>query len=165
MKMKSTSKSRIILCGKAASGKDHLRKILEGRGFKYAVSFTTRPPRNGEVDGKDYFFIEESEFKDLIEQNFFYEHVAFNGWLYGTSKEQWYDTDDIFIMTPSGINKIKTSDRKHSFIIYIDVPMDIRRERLMMRNDADLVDRRIIADESDFEGFNDFDIRITDHNF
>ena len=57
--MKS-NKSRIILCGKAASGKDHLRKILEGRGFKYGVSYTTRPPRKGEIDGKDYFFLEES---------------------------------------------------------------------------------------------------------
>ena len=165
MKTKSTGKSRLILCGKAASGKDHLRKILEGRGFRYAVSYTTRPPRDGEVDGKDYFFIDEFEFKNLIEQNFFYEHVSFNGWLYGTSKEQWYDTDDIFIMTPGGINKIKTADRKHSFIIYIDIPIDIRRERLQLRNDADSAERRIQADERDFENFTDFDIRITDHNF
>ena len=41
------TKSRIILCGKAASGKDHLRKILEGRGYRYGVSYTTRPPRDG----------------------------------------------------------------------------------------------------------------------
>lgn len=157
--------SRIILCGKAASGKDHLRKILEGRGFKYAVSYTTRPPRTGEVDGKDYFFIDEAEFRDLIEQNFFYEHVTFNGWYYGTSKEQWYETDDVFIMTPSGINKIKTADRKHSFIIYIDVPIEIRRDRLSLRSDADTVDRRLEADENDFKSFVDFDIKITDHNF
>lgn len=165
MKTKLASKSRIILVGKAASGKDHLRKTLEGRGFKYAVSFTTRPPRDGEVDGKDYFFVDEFEFKNLIEQNFFYEYVSFNGWFYGTSKEQWYDTDDIFIMTPGGVNKIKTSDRKQSFIIYLDIPIDIRRERLAKRNDADFADRRIEADERDFENYTDFDIRITDHKF
>jgi len=47
---------RTVLVGKAASGKDHFRKVLENKGFKYAVSYTTRPPRTGEVEGKDYFF-------------------------------------------------------------------------------------------------------------
>ena len=162
--MKRT-KSRIILCGKAASGKDHLRQILEGRGFTYGVSYTTRPPRDGEVDGRDYYFIDESEFKSLIEEKFFYEHVTFNGWFYGTSKTQWYETDDVFIMTPSGVSKIKTEDRKSSFIIYIDIPIDIRRTRLEKRSDADTVDRRILADEADFKNFTDFDIRINDHKF
>ncbi len=163
--MKGT-KSRIILCGKAASGKDHLRKILEGRGFNYGVSYTTRPPRKGEIDGKDYYFLEVNEFQDLIEQKFFYEHVTFNGWYYGTSREQWFTTDDVFIMTPSGIGKLHAADRKNSFIIYIDIPVEIRRERLSSRNDnADSIERRILADENDFEKFTDFDIRITDSNF
>lgn len=159
-------KSRIILVGKAAAGKDHLRKILEGRGFKYGVSYTTRPPRPGEIDGRDYYFLEENEFRSLIEQGFFYEYVTFNGWFYGTSKEQWFQTDDVFIMTPSGVGKLHAADRKHSFIIYIDVPVEIRRQRLQERNDNnDSIERRIQADEKDFESFNDFDIRITDHNF
>jgi guanylate kinase len=159
-------KSRIILVGKAAAGKDHLRKILEGRGFRYGVSYTTRPPRQGEIDGRDYYFLEENEFKTLIEQGFFYEYVTFNGWFYGTSKEQWFQTDDVFIMTPTGINKLHAADRKHSFIIYIDVPVDIRRSRLCERNDNDdSIERRIKADENDFANFTDFDIRITDHNF
>lgn len=160
------TKSRIILVGKAASGKDHLRKILEGRGFKYGVSYTTRPPRPGEIDGKDYYFLEESEFQSLVEQGFFYEYISFNGWLYGTSKDQWNQTDDIFIMTPSGIGKIHAADRKHSFVIYIDIPQEIRRNRLMSRNDNnDSIERRLEADERDFLNFTDFDIKITDHNF
>ena len=159
-------KSRIILCGKAASGKDHLRKILEGRGFNYGVSYTTRTPRPGEIDGKDYYFLEENEFRTLIEQGFFYEHVTFNGWFYGTSKEQWFTTDDVFIMTPSGISKLHAADRKNSFIIYIDIPTEIRRERLSERNDNnDSIERRLLADDKDFESFNDYDIKITDHNF
>ena len=54
------------MVGKAASGKDHLRKRFESRGFKYAVTYTTRPPREGEVNGKDYYFISEDEAKVLI---------------------------------------------------------------------------------------------------
>lgn len=159
------TKSRIILCGKAASGKDHLRKILEGRGYKYGVSYTTRPPRNGEIDGIDYYFIEENEFKTMIEQKFFYEYVTFNEWYYGTSNSQFHLTDDVFIMTPSGISKLHAADRKNSFIIYIDIDIDIRRSRLALRSDADTVERRIEADENDFRNFTDFDIRLTDHNF
>ena len=162
--MKKT-KSRIVLCGKAASGKDHLRQILEGRGFSYGISYTTRPPRSGEVDGKDYYFIDESEFQSLIDEKFFYEHVSFNGWFYGTSREQWYETDDVFIMTPSGISKIKVEDRKSTFIIYIDIPIEVRKGRLSKRSDADSVDRRLEADENDFRHYTDFDIRINDHKF
>jgi dephospho-CoA kinase len=69
-------------------------------------------------------------------------------------------------MTPTGIGKLHAADRKSSFIIYIDIPVEVRRERLSQRNDNnDSIERRIQADEKDFETFKDFDIRITDHNF
>lgn len=156
---------RIIIVGKAASGKDHLRKRFEEKGFKYAVSYTTRPPREGEVDGKDYFFIGEEEGKKLNEDGFFYESVEFNGWLYGTSEYQFY-TDDLFIMTPKGISLIKPEDRKNSFIIYTDINMSIRRTRLVNRNmPGDTMERRIMADELDFADFTDYDLRITNEDF
>jgi len=68
-------------------------------------------------------------------------------------------------MTPSGISKLKPEDRKESFIVYVDIREDIRRERLLKRNDVDNVDRRLSADEKDFENFTDFDHRIADPNF
>ena len=156
---------RIILVGKAASGKDHLRKKFELRGFKYAVSYTTRPPREGEVDGKDYIFISDDEAKVLIESGFFYEYVIFNGWVYGTSVTQFH-TDDLFIMTPAGISHIKPEDRLTSFIIYTDIEMSTRMTRLANRNmPGDSMDRRIKADEVDFNNFNDYDLRITNADF
>ena len=158
--------NKIILVGKAASGKDHLRKVLEGRGFTYGISYTTRPPREGEVDGKDYFFIEEDEFRDRIERNFWYEYVEFNGWLYGTSKDQFYDECNLFIMTPKGVAHIDPIDRKKCTIIYIDIPIDVRRKRLGNRHmPGDSLERRIQADESDFECFTDYDVRIDNPNF
>ena len=156
---------RIILVGKAASGKDHLRKRFESRGFKYAVSYTTRPPREGEVDGKDYIFLTDDEAKVLIESGFFYEYVIFNGWVYGTSVTQFH-TDDLFIMTPAGISHIKPEDRLTSFIIYTDIEMSTRMIRLANRNmPGDSMDRRIEADEVDFMEFNDYDLRITNEDF
>ena len=156
---------RIILVGKAASGKENLRKRFESRGFKYAVSYTTRPPREGEVDGKDYFFITDEEASKMVESNMFYEYVYFNGWLYGTTVQQFYN-DDLFIMTPAGISHIKPEDRVSSFIIYIDIYLFIRKKRLADRMmPGDTLTRRIEADELDFMEFNDYDLRITNEDF
>jgi guanylate kinase len=142
---------RIVLVGKAASGKDHFRKKIESRGFKYAVSYTTRPQREGEVHGKDYYFISEDEAKVLIESGFFYEYVIFN---------------DLFIMTPKGIHEIKPEDRLESFVIYLDIPSNVRIKRLNKRHmPGDSVKRRIEADELDFSDFTDYDLRITNSDF
>jgi guanylate kinase len=156
---------RIILSGKAASGKDYARQQLEKYGLKYCVSHTTRPPREGEINGVDYHFISlDSCIHHFIAKDLFYEYVEFNGWIYGTSLDE-FEKSNLFIMTPSGISKLKFSDRKESLIIYIDVPENIRRERLLKRNDSDSVERRLIADEKDFENFIDFDHRINDPDF
>jgi guanylate kinase len=150
--------------GHGGSGKDYARKLFESRGFKYATSYTTRPSRTGETNGVDYFFITEEMFRNMIKNDMFYEYVSFNGWFYGTSMEQFY-TNDVFIMTPSGISKIKPEDRKHSFVIYFNIAENVRRERLSQRNDADNVDRRILADIADFKNFTDYDFHVIDPYF
>lgn len=158
--------NKIILVGKAASGKDHLRKILEGRGFKYGVSYTTRPPRKGEVDGRDYYFMDESSFNEGIEDGIWYEWIDFNGWKYGTTKEQFNESCNLFIMTPKGLSHVNPVDRKVCTVIYLDISDEIRRARLMERSDNnDSIERRMQADHNDFIGFCDYDIRITDPNF
>ena len=156
---------RVIIAGKGGSGKDYLRKMLVERGFRYCVSHTTRPPREGEINGKDYYFISiDSANHHYIPNDLFYEYVIFNGWVYGTSKEE-FNRSDLFIMTPSGIEKIKPEDRKESFIIFIDIEEPILRERLSGRNDADKAERRIEADREDFKNFSDFDCIIKNPNF
>jgi guanylate kinase len=161
---KISDHKRIILVGKAASGKDHTRKLLESKKFTYAVSYTTRPPRSNETDGKDYIFLSVEEFEKMIANDEFYEYVTFNGWYYGTSNRQFFE-NDIFIMTPYGISKINEEDRKKSIIIFFDIEEEVRKERLSQRSDADIVDRRLVADAQDFENFTNFDIRITNSNF
>lgn len=152
---------RIILVGAAASGKDFLKEIFINRGYKYSVSHTTRPIRQGEIPKKDYYFIESEYFEILINRAHFYEWQSFNGWYYGTSKDEFNDSN-LFIMTPSGISNLREKDRKESLIIFLDVSEDIRKERLMKRGDADSVERRLEADRKDFKDFKDYDIRITD---
>lgn len=156
---------RIILVGKGGSGKDHARKILEDNGFRYCVSHTTRPPRDGEVQGKDYHFIsKDAAAHHFAANSLFYEYVIFNGWVYGTTKEEFLKSN-LFIMTPSGIAKLLPEDRSESLIVYLDIDEETRRSRLLGRRDADSVERRLKADDEDFENFNDFDHRIVDPEF
>ncbi len=158
--------NKIILVGKAAAGKDHMRKILEGRGFNYGVSYTTRPKREGEIDGEDYYFMEDSEFQEGINNGIWYEYVPFNGWYYGTTKKQFLENCNLFIMTPKGISHIDPVERKNCTIIYLDISDDIREKRLRNRGDLnDKIERRMEADRIDFENFEDYDLIINNSKF
>ena len=151
---------RVIIVGKGGSGKDHLRKEMVSHGFKYCVSHTSRPIRQEEEDGVDYYFVD----KEYFDSGVFYEKVVFNGWFYGTSMDE-FNSANLFIMTPSGLAKMSEFDRKQSYVIYIDIDEETRRKRLLARRDADDVERRLKADELDFGNFSNFDHRITDPDF
>ena len=154
--------SKIILVGKGGSGKDFLRKKFESRGFKYCVSYTSRPKRINEKDGVDYKFVSEDFLNNNVHK--FYEIADFNGWKYGRTIED-FEKSSLLIMTPSGIKNIKPEHRKKCLIIFLDVNEDVLRERLMERKDADDAERRLIADDLDFINFTDYDIRITNPDF
>ena len=151
---------RVIIVGKGGSGKDHLRKEMVSRGFKYCVSHTSRPIRQEEEDGIDYYFVD----KEYFDSGSFYEKVVFNKWFYGTSMDE-FNSANLFIMTPSGLAKMSEADRKQSYVIYIDIDEETRRKRLLARRDADDVERRLKADELDFGNFSNFDHRIIDPDF
>ena len=159
---------RIILVGRGGSGKDFLRRTLESRNFKYAVSYTTRPPREGEIDGVDYFFINQSKANLMINRDEFFEYVEFNGWIYGTTRSQWMQEngESVYIMTPTGLSHVGEEDRKQCFVIYTNPAREIIKERLMGRNmPGDSLERRLEADDKDFENFSNYDIQITNPDF
>ena len=153
---------KIIIVGPGGSGKDYLRRIMVDRGFTYGVSHTTRPPREGEEEGKDYYFRDIKFFED--NQDMFLELQTFNGWKYGISKKE-FEEKDIFILSPAGLRSISKEIREKSFVIYVNPGSEIRLERLHARNDADDVERRYIADIRDFFNFSDYDIMITNEDF
>jgi guanylate kinase len=155
---------RIILAGHAASGKDYLAEHFVKEGYRKDVSLTTRPIRDGEVPGETYHYVSKDEFISAVANNKFYEHVEFNGWMYGTLMDDWMNAD-VFIMTPSGIETIKPEDRKDCIIVYIEIPEEVRRQRMDFRSDSDTTERRLKADRMDFAGFIDYDYRINDPNF
>ena len=80
----------IVFCGPSGSGKSTLLKKLMAEfpnSFAFSVSHTTRNPRAGEIDGKDYNFTTKEEMRKKIEAGDFLEHAQFSGNFYGTSKQ------------------------------------------------------------------------------
>lgn len=158
-------KKRIILVGKAASGKDYLKRTFVQNGYSAAVSYTTRPPRPDEKEAVDYRFISHDLAKEYIKENIFLEYVVFNDWIYGTTRQQW-DTEKIFIMTPAGLSRVKGRDRDESFVIFLDISKNDRLNRLNSRSmPGDTIERRMNADDEDFEDFVNYDYRITSSHF
>jgi guanylate kinase len=157
---------RIIICGPAAAGKDFLKKKFKERGFKLDVSYTTRPPREGEKDGVDYYFKSEDMFNLKIAHDDFYEYIKHGDYYYGTGLFEW-NTDDVFIMETFGIKNITPEDRKNCFIIYLNPPLEERIKRLREGRGwtEENIKHRTQMDEEKFKDFNDYDLIITDPNF
>ena len=79
----------VVVSGFSGAGKGTLMKELLNRYENYAlaISATTRAPRTGEVDGKEYFFVTEEHFKDMIEKEELIEYAQYVNHSYGTPKE------------------------------------------------------------------------------
>lgn len=79
----------IVLSGPSGVGKGTVRKVLmedESLNLAYSVSMTTRKPRQGEIDGEDYFFVSKETFESNIEKGELLEHAKFVNNYYGTPK-------------------------------------------------------------------------------
>jgi guanylate kinase len=80
----------VVISAPSGSGKSTLGKRLVAAlpGLAFSVSHTTRPPREGEVHGRDYFFVSRPQFEEMIAAGDFIEWAEVFGHLYGTSKGQ-----------------------------------------------------------------------------
>ena len=81
----------IVISGPSGVGKGTVRKALfemEGHDLVYSTSMTTRPPREGEVEGVDYYFVSIEEFEQRIKDDKFLEYAMFVGNYYGTPKDK-----------------------------------------------------------------------------
>lgn len=165
---------KIILLGKSGSGKDFLMRKLVEKGLKPCLKWTTRRPRKFEKQGLTYNFVSDSTFTQSINENKFLAYQTFvvtpenspqQTWYYGITNQEFQDSQ-IFIMTPGEFSNINPIQRKNCFVVYLDIPRDVRESRLIKREDKnDSIKRRLDADEIDFLGFKDYDLRIKDPDF
>ena len=159
----------IILCGMSASGKDTIaQKLINGHFYK-VITNTTRPPRIGEVNGKDYNFLNETQFFDLINDGKMIEYRKYNTefgiWYYGSSVNNIDLTkhDYVVILTLDAIPKyVDFFGKENCIVFYIDCPRGIREKRAKSRGsfNQDEWNRRVVADKVDFA--NDKIIKLCD---
>ena len=146
----------VVLVGESASGKSSIEKYLvDNYGYKKVVSYTTRPPRDGEVDGVDYHFIDKSQFRRLKVQGFFAETAEYNGWYYGTAKKDCTD-DKVAVLTPHGLRQMCKIDDIKVISFYINVPRRDRLIKILQRGDnIEEAYRRSLSDVGQFDGIED----------
>lgn len=159
-----------VICGKSASGKDTLAKELIARGYKRVVTYTTRPPRDGEIDGVEYHFISNEQFQEKLENHEFAEYhvyyTEFGDWYYGSATNDYVDDPNLFIiLTPSGVRMIKEELDFCPHVIYLFANLAAIQRRLKLRGDnPDEAKRRIETDLNDFKGFETEADRIVYNN-
>ena len=119
------------------------------------VTYTTRPPRKGEINGVSYHFITKEEFLKKKEQNFFAETTSYNVasgdiWSYGSALEDLSD-DKVMIVNPYGLKQIKSIKSLEPISFYILVDDKTIIERVTERGDSiKEAARRLNADNIDF---------------
>ncbi len=148
----------IVLIGKTASGKTTTAKCLCEKYNKHRViTYTSRPPRKGEVDGVDYYFITDNEFNYMVSNDFFAEKARYNDWQYGSIKNDYYN-DSVVVLTPSGLRNLRKKIIDIPiYAVYIDIP---RKDRLIAslnrcsgsNKDIEEIKRRDGSDLGQFDG-------------
>lgn len=146
----------IVLVGESASGKSSIeRNLVERYGYEKIVSYTTRHPRDGEVDGVDYNFINESKFEMLKCLGFFAETAVYNGWHYGTAKKDCTN-DKVAVLTPHGLRQVSKLKDIDVTSFYINVPRRDRLIKILQRGDnIEEAYRRSLSDVGQFDGIED----------
>ncbi len=100
--------STIVLIGASGSGKSTIENELNNNGFRKIVSYTTREPRDGEKNGKDYWFVTKDTFKDMLAEGLFAEYEEYSqGRFYGTLKSDYVEGNNVAVLTPNGIRQLK----------------------------------------------------------
>ena len=112
-----------IITGPSGVGKNTIINELSNHlDFYFSVSHTTRPRRENEVNGKDYYFITEEEFENLIKNDQMIEYEQYGDFYYGTSKEELSNNSSIIILDLEVNGATKLLEENNNFKgIFIDI--------------------------------------------
>jgi len=169
--------SPLVICGPSGSGKSTLIKILTSEfkdEFGFSVSHTTRAPRVGEEQGREYHFTERAEMEKLVEEGAFLEHAVFSGNMYGTSRAAVASVAGkskicILDIDAQGVKQLKSSGLKGAYVFIEPPSLEILEVRLKERGtetEASLA-RRLAAAQGELDygrGQGNFDIVIVNDN-
>lgn len=142
----------IVVSAPSGTGKTSIcREVLSAYpDIKFSVSYTTRPPRPGEIDGKDYFFVSEADFQRRIDEGEFAEWAENYGYYYGTSRKTMTSFlesghDLILDIEPAGARTLKKSFSFGVFVFILPPSLDELKIRLQRRGfeDEEAMRRRL----------------------
>ncbi|KAM9695704.1 guanylate kinase isoform 2-T3 [Trichechus inunguis] len=167
----------VVLSGPSGAGKSTLlKKLLQEYGsvFGFSVSHTTRDPRPGEENGRDYHFVTREAMQRDIAAGDFIEHAEFSGNLYGTSKAavravQAMNRICVLDVDLQGVRNIKKTDLRPLYICVQAPSLEVLEQRLRARNTEteESLAKRLAAAKADMESSKEpglFDLVIVNEN-
>lgn len=141
-------------------------------GIKHSVSYTTRKPRPSEVNDRDYTFVQEAEFRRMIETGEFAEWAEVHGNLYGTSKKRIDElreggTDVILDIDTQGARKIRDVYKDGIYVFILPPSMKALRERLQARMSDTVgeIEKRLRRARDEIADYRNYDYVIVNSVF
>ncbi|MDQ3911836.1 MAG: guanylate kinase [Actinomycetota bacterium] len=163
----------IVVSGPSGAGKSTLiRAALEDiPELAYSVSATTRGPREGEVDGRDYLFLSREEFEDWIDKGRFLEWAEYSGNLYGTPEQKVEDylTEGLSPILEVELQgaRIVREKRPDAIMVFVRAPsLEETRKRLLGRatEDSEALEARMATALSEVAAKEEFDYEVVNAN-
>lgn len=163
----------VAICGKSATGKDTLAKLLcndlnrQGIAANLIISDTTREPREKEQNGVDYNFLDKVDFLTKAVNREYLEYTKFRGWYYGTPKSAIQkDAINVGVFNVQGLRSLVgyISDYR-ILVVYLELDWKARLKRSYEREHKWKLEffRRAWVDHRDFEGIQDLLWKFKDH--
>ena len=160
----------VVLSSPSGAGKTTLvKKIAQENNFKISISYTTRKPRTNEQNGKDYFFISEEEFENLIKNKQFLEYAKVFENYYGSSKSQVFENlnkgeNVIFDIDWQGSEQIKKQKLNYKLITFFILP-PTKSELFSRLKNRDMKDKNIVEERmkqfnEDIEQWENYDFVV-----
>jgi len=141
----------VILSSPSGAGKTTLvKKISQENNFKISISHTTRKPRTNETNGKDYYFVNEEEFNNLIKNQEFLEYAKVFENYYGSSKNKVLENlnkgeNVIFDIDWQGTEQIKERKLNYKLITFFILPPS-KTELFKRLKNRDMKDKNIVEE-------------------
>ena len=163
-----------VIVAPSGAGKSSLVGALLERepDVGVSISYTTRPPRPGEVSGREYFFVDVDEFKAMAARGEFLEHAEVYGNFYGTSKH-WIEktratgSDVLLEIDWQGARSVKALFPDMSFIYILPPSIEVLRKRLVKRgkDSKEVIERRLAEAREDLKHAHEADYVIINEDF